>query len=839
MRNFIAHSACCGRRPKGLGLSGIHSRPRLIKKMMLDRTVARFVVAPQGFGKTALVCEYAESIFGFDNVFWINGQSPCFLRDLDDRIVVPSLSDASQRRSLVVFEDIPYLDDERSDAFSRDIDAILNKGWEVVVVATPATDSFAERQNDRTCISARDLLVDDMEASALGSALRGAGAGERVPALVWGGQDGGAPLLDGMRSADMPAEIQLAIFVMEVLVEGSVEDVDSFVHSLRKDTRRFIEQHYPYVGLDLVEERFCAHEFPIGAIGAAFRGVIDVTVASASSTSREALVCRLASTLARRGRRERACELVATLCSRRRRPSWIEAEQDGLLASGSVAPAQRLFESLGERPSGLTPALLLGASARLHLLGDDKRAVRFAMRALAHPDRSEEQACHAALAACVCAPDDIAARVRAALSDASVRTLGEGGAASLTAAAWSCMDDDPARALDIVEGAEASAIVQPVFLTGLARIVRTLNDGDGGSGRLLERACACASRCLDACRDAADADAYEAVLRDAVREAGLAAEGDDPREAEARVLIAALADQRRDWRVEATAALRLPARGAQPAPVQAAGAAKMRVRLFGGMQVSVGGQVIEPAAFRKQKAKALLAVLVLHRGKEIARQELLDIMWPDSSGERASNNLYSLWSALRRALEDKWGECPYVVRHQAGYMVDARYVESDVDEFEEICRTLFFDRPDPQAWMEVFARLQNDFSCDLLPSETGNAYIDRLRERYRVRLVDVLVTAADRLCDADEPQAALWFARAALDQCDEREDAYCALMRAQMLSDQRSQAMETFLACRRFMSEELGMDPSERVMRLHRELIAGKREGSPASWGMEPVQGAM
>lgn len=265
----------------------------------------------------------------------------------------------------------------------------------------------------------------------------------------------------------------------------------------------------------------------------------------------------------------------------------------------------------------------------------------------------------------------------------------------------------------------------------------------------------------------------------------------------------------------------------------------MRVRLFGGMEIGIGGQVLESTAFRKPKAKTLLAVLVLHRGKEVARQELLEIMWPDSSGDRASNNLYSLWSALRRALEDERGECPYAVRHQAGYMVDARYVESDVDEFEEICRTLFFGRPDAQEWMEAFARLQNDFSCDLLPSETGNAYIDRLRERYRSRLVDALVTAADRLCDIDEAQAALWFAQAALDRCDEREDAYCALMRAQMLSDQRSQAMETFLACRRFMVEELGMDPSERVMRLHRELIAGRRDSSPVSWGMEPGQGAM
>lgn len=46
--------------------------------MMADRSVARFIVAPQGFGKTSLVCEYADSIFGFENVFWINGQSPAF-----------------------------------------------------------------------------------------------------------------------------------------------------------------------------------------------------------------------------------------------------------------------------------------------------------------------------------------------------------------------------------------------------------------------------------------------------------------------------------------------------------------------------------------------------------------------------------------------------------------------------------------------------------------------------------------------------------------------------------------------------------------------------------------
>ena len=834
MRNFISHSACCGRRPKGLGPSRIHARPRLLKKMMENRAVARFVVAPRGFGKTSLVCEYAESIFDFENVFWINGQSPCFLRDLDDRIVAPSLFDASRHRSLVVFEDIPHLDDERSDALSDDIDALLNRGWEVVAVATPATDSFAERQNDRICITAHDLLVDDEEARALGGVSDDEGPGARIPALAWGGPEGGALLLDGMCSGDMPAEIQLAVFVMETLVEGTVEDLGSFVCSLRKDTRRFIEQHYPYVGLDLVEETFHAHEFSIADIDAAFRGVLDDTVARASSASREVLVCRLASTLVQRGRAQRACELMAALCPRRRRPSWIELEQERLFAAGDIAPAQRLFESLGERPGGLTSALLVGAAARLCALGD-ARAERYALRAMAHADRSDEQACSAALIAFAASPRRVSSRVRAALADAGVRSLGEGGAASVVASAWSRLGDDPEGALAVMEQACAPATAQPVFLAGAALVVRELR-ADGSRGDLLERAVSCASRCAADYRAASSrVDAFEALLYDAIGSAGGAS---DARADEAAALAARLVEQRSAWSVDEGPSRRA-ARKAEAAPARPGEAAKMRVRLFGGLEVDIEGRPVEAAAFRKQRAKTLLAVLVLHRGKETARQELLDIMWPDSSGDRASNNLYSLWSALRRALENERGECPYVVRHQAGYVADARYVESDVDEFEAICRTLCFERPDAREWMGLYARLESDFFCDLLPSETGCAYIDRLRESYRRRLVDVLVTAADRLCDVDEPQAALWFARAALDRCDQREDVYCALMRAQMLSDQRSQAMETFLACRRFMAEELGLDPSERMMRLHRDLVAGKHDGSPVSRGTEPGQGAM
>lgn len=822
MKHFIADSACCGRRPKAVGSSRIDARPRLIKKMMSDRGVARFIVAPNGFGKTSLACEYAESMFDFENVYWVNAQSPCFLRDLDDGDIASSLLACAPSHALAVFDDVPYLDDERADAFSRDIDALLARQWEVVVATCPAVDSLAERQNDRVLVSTCDLMVDDAELPPDRAAQP---VCRRVPVLVWGDETAASSLLDDAAVADVPAEVRYALFVMAVLDEGDLEDVSAFVRGLRKDSRRFIDEHYPYVGFDAVEERFATCGFSIADIEHAFRRVLEPLVRSAGSSSAETAVARLASLLCSRGRHARACELMASLCPRTRRAAWIEAEQDAFLAQGRIDDVQRLFDGLGERAGGLTPSLLVGAGIRLYLLGDDARALRFCLRALGHPDCDEETACRAALCARAASDRDVPIRAAAVLRSASDRALGPFGSLS-AAAAFACGKRCDESDLDAMESCCDDAAQSSMFLYLAAQLLRSPDECFDDAVCARERLQTIVRRCL-ACRRAGDmpVDAAEASARDA---AGPAALDDASRARRAESLLVSFAEQRASW--GRPSARTRPSGGprAREKPIASSdGVALMEVRLFGGMEVRIGGDVLDSAAFRKQKAKTLLAVLVLHRGKEVARGEMFDILWPDAPADRAANNFYSLWSALRHAFADGEGACPYVARRQAGYMVDARYMRSDVEEFERIWRMLSFERPDVQAWLDAFARLQDDFACDLLPSETANAYIERLRERYKTRLGDLYVRAAERLCDAGEAQAALLFAQAAEEQCDRREDAYCALMRAQMLAGKRSLAMETFVACRDFMRDELGMDPSERMASLHRALLTGAQDGSP------------
>lgn len=142
MSGFLAQSSCEGRRPSRLKIHRYNSRPHLVSRLLSERNVARFVVAPDGFGKTSVVLEYAETIFHFEHVFWIDARNPRFLRDLDKGIFAEALLEMDSTSFLVVIEDVPRLDYYRSQILSKEIALLLDRGCEVIVTCTPGCDAF-------------------------------------------------------------------------------------------------------------------------------------------------------------------------------------------------------------------------------------------------------------------------------------------------------------------------------------------------------------------------------------------------------------------------------------------------------------------------------------------------------------------------------------------------------------------------------------------------------------------------------------------------------------------------------------------------------------------------
>lgn len=866
MTSFLSKAACNGRRPSHLASRHHYQRPDLIARLLRERHVARFLVAPGGFGKTGLAMEYADTVFSFEHVFWINGHSPCFLRDLDGGIIASTLTSLDDHPFLVVLEDIPPLGTVRAAALSGVLDSLLDRGCEVVATCLPSCDSYAALQRDRLKLAANDLLLSDGEVDAVRTGDERAAAAAsavpsayRVPSLRWGPAGSEESfLVDGMRE-ELPADVLLVAATMVVLGTGTLGDIASFC-PCGADVIGLLAKGYPHLGIDVRCERFETPDFEAASIAKAVGGKLDALAVRSYFSDRDALAGRWADALVSRGDGERACALVGALCSRKARASWLAVRSHDLLKQACLLPCHELHASLGT--SVTTAHLEVEEALRLVVLGDEAAALGYARRRAFDSDAphgaralaalilarrahgairtqaAEELArlaglCEGAKPALALpdkpfAPDEIfwrplvvsyvtmmsdpswSAPARAA--EDALRVQGASEDALMLAAAWALEKIVKERVAQPPTGVSACAAVVTRIEHYVGRRLSAMEEGSfdlfaAAAGLALERAREQGVLAENRVLDAAGVLMVHRVEMEVFDQRRTFERASQERIERCAERVATHPDAYLDGRY---APKHTRARNIVPL---------LTVNLFGGLDVRIGESPVSADRFRRQKVKTLLALLVLSRGREIPRDRLVRTLWPESELDTARKNFYSIWSLLRRALSSPSGACPYLVRQQNGCRLDERLLATDVSRFDAVCRMLLFGQPGAEGWARLYAEIDDLFADDLMPSEQDNDLIVQARDQYRVQLVDALVAAAERLVSADGAQEGLWFARAALRRDRTREDAYLALMRAQIAAGQRTAALETYFSCRRFLTSELGIDPSLKTIELYRSII--------------------
>lgn len=872
MPDYLSRAACKGHHPRNRMVGRHIERPTLVAKLMRERHVARFIVAPDGFGKTQVALEYAETVFSFAHVFWLDGTSPCFLRDLDKGFIATTLLESDQTPFLVVFEDVPLLDSERVDRLSHDLDCLLERGCEVLVTCTPTCDAF-DRHHDRIKLGPQDLLLTDEELDAFRSPLQRTeqpaariSPAHRVAGIAWGMQNGKNSFLVQTLTEELPAELLLIIWTMVLLLRGTLDDVRVFARC-DVDQLHLLAQRYPYLGIDAQTGNFETAEFSVEDIEAAFSARMRLIVERSMFQQSEMLVERVCDTLEKRRYDERACDVARLFMTRTARAQWLAQHGFELVERNCLLAACQVYRSLAGDLGDLRYQIDAAQAARLAALGNATQACRLARRVahdaqaplrerviaaiiLAQCSGAEEcERSNALIAALVSmarktlfSPEDVSLSSTAADKDACAWVAAASVHATLAKSAHAAADrwvhwyQRGARGVVMMHAAawvlhQATKIQVPSLIGGSAS-----DDASPQTAHALDEVAIIVRGVLESQSAAMGlAEMYAGAAFERACERGIIAQAlVDIKVTHALQRVESeLVIQRNEYERKVRERAKhhelyevTHPNVFRPTTTKGSTSASSRlswplltINLFGGFQVYIGQQVVDPALFRRQKVKTLLALLVLNRGKEFARDKLVTLLWPNSNLDSARKNFYSVWSMLRRALGDANGECPYLVRQQNGLRIEPTLVISDVDQFEEVCRSLLFERADFGGWANLYDQINSKFSDDLLPSDDASEEIDMLRVDYRNRLVDALVAASSRLVAAGDVQEGLWFARAALQRDRTREDAYTVLMRAQVAASQRTAALETYFACRRFLADELGIDPSSETMSLYRDII--------------------
>lgn len=252
---------------------------------------------------------------------------------------------------------------------------------------------------------------------------------------------------------------------------------------------------------------------------------------------------------------------------------------------------------------------------------------------------------------------------------------------------------------------------------------------------------------------------------------------------------------------------------------------RCRVKMFGGLEVRVGNRVIREKDWKKRKARLLFMMLIVRQGKDVPADVIHDCLWPDKTTDKARNNLYVIWSAMKAALmyrPTRAKRLPYVENVGGLCRMVVGTVDLDIAEFGHLTtRAAEAERSgDVEAAIEHYVCLDEIYAGDLLPGDLYEDWFAEERDRYRIAFGDAMLRATKLAMDAGKTSEALKFAWSGVSADSGREDLCQSLMRCLIATGQRTIAIEVYMKCREKLIEDFGLDPSAETVALYKQILS-------------------
>jgi DNA-binding SARP family transcriptional activator len=250
----------------------------------------------------------------------------------------------------------------------------------------------------------------------------------------------------------------------------------------------------------------------------------------------------------------------------------------------------------------------------------------------------------------------------------------------------------------------------------------------------------------------------------------------------------------------------------------------LEFRLLGPVEVLAQG---EPVAIGGLRQRVVLAVLLLNAGRVVSVDRLAEAVWGERPPSTSRTQVAICVSALRKAFRANGIRQEVIETVAPGYVLRPETHVVDTLLFEErVTRARIAARrgevADAVRWYDSALALRRG---PALSNVTGVA-----PEEAAAQLEESLLAAHEeqvelRLAQGEHRSLVAGLA-AAVEEHPLRDRLHGLLMTAQYRSGQRAAALETFARWRRRSVEELGLEPTGELRRLH-ERILRDDGGSP------------
>ncbi|MFN2484849.1 MAG: BTAD domain-containing putative transcriptional regulator [Candidatus Limnocylindria bacterium] len=259
---------------------------------------------------------------------------------------------------------------------------------------------------------------------------------------------------------------------------------------------------------------------------------------------------------------------------------------------------------------------------------------------------------------------------------------------------------------------------------------------------------------------------------------------------------------------------------------------RLEIYAFGGLRLMQGGDLLIGENWRNRTAKKLFKYLFTQRGRRLARDTIVNLLWPDQKSEAGVNNLRVTVHVLREVLSDaaaaadgdgstrKLGR-ELLLQQQGFYFFNTEIPYwSDVDAFDEHAKAgrAAQARGDMDGVRTSYAAAVELYRGPYLPEDIYDDLIGRERDRLREEFFVVCTELMKALADRGDYDAAVEVGRRVLREDHVRESVYRRLMRYLALAGRREEALQLYHRARSALDTELGVEPLPETRALYERL---------------------
>jgi DNA-binding SARP family transcriptional activator len=271
-------------------------------------------------------------------------------------------------------------------------------------------------------------------------------------------------------------------------------------------------------------------------------------------------------------------------------------------------------------------------------------------------------------------------------------------------------------------------------------------------------------------------------------------------------------------------------RKVQPATISSSRVRTIGIHTLGHFHLSVGGRSVQFQRRAQRRVLELLKALIALGRPSVGATRLMDLLWNESEGDRASQCLATTVYRLRELLRAK----DAVLYADGQLALNPRYCWVDVWALERLLVTVESTSKAPFPDLEALSRRHHEiaqlYRGDFLDADRSYPWTEAMREQLRARYLRALCAWGQHLQQLERYEEASLVYRQGLEANPLAEECYCQLMHCLIALDRRAEAALLYRRYCSLLEDDLGLQPAPQIRSLYLSLRGGAEEmpgGSP------------